>query len=148
MTTKLFAAALPSLAFAATLSAQARPSGSGGKVEAPAPVVLAGCVANPTPGTFTVEDEKKGRFELTGRKLDLYIGKRVEVRSAGGGLHITTGLYPSANVAAQAGAIDPVQAARAAMPGSPDYNAQNAPLPKFAVTQIKRLPGSCPAPSK
>ena len=148
MTTSFLAAAIPAVALAASLSAQSsapQPAAAKGK---PAPVVLTGCVASPTPGTFTVADEKKGRFKITGRKLDVYIGKRVEVRSSGGGLHITTGLYPSPNVAAQAGAIDPVQAARADMPGSPDYHANDAPLPTVAVTQIKALPGSCTAPSK
>jgi hypothetical protein len=144
-----FAASIPAIGLLATLSAQAPAAAqSGGKNEKPGPVVLTGCVASPTPGTFTVEDEKQGRFQLTGRKLDIYIGKRVEVRGSGGGLHITTGLYPSPNVAAQAGAIDPVQAARAAMPGSPDHNANNAPLPKLDVKAIKGLPGSCTAPSK
>lgn len=148
-TTTFLSSAIPALAFVATLSAQAPASApSGSKQEKPGPVVLTGCVASPTPGTFTVEDEKKGRFELTGRKLDIYIGKRVQVRGSGGGLHITTGLYPSPNVAAQAGAIDPVQAARAAMPGSPEYNANNAPLPTLTVKQVKALPGSCPTPSK
>jgi hypothetical protein len=149
MMTRILPAAVSTLALCSVLSAQALQSApSNSKDHAPQPGVLTGCVASPTAGTFTVEDEKQGRFQLTGKKLDVYIGKRVEVRTSGGGLHITTGLYPSPNVAAQAGAIDPVQAARAAMPGSPDYQANNGALPTVAVAKITRLPGACPTPSK
>jgi hypothetical protein len=131
----------------AGLSAQAQsssapPAPSKDKGE---PVVLNGCVSTSAPGTFVVQDEKKGRFELTGQKLDIYVGKRVQVRgSSEKGLHITTGLYPSPNVAAQAGAIDPVRAAQAAMPGSPDHQGNpTAPMPKITVTQVKTVKGDC-----
>jgi hypothetical protein len=107
------------------------------------PLVLNGCVTSPAPGTFAVEDEKKGRFQLTGRKLDVYIGKRVEVQGRQeSGLHITTGLYPSPNAAAQAGQ-DPVRDAQAQLPGSPDRATSNVPLPKVTVTQVKTVKGDC-----
>jgi hypothetical protein len=133
---------------AASLSAQTTSSGSAKDAkdkdkDKTVPLVLNGCVASPEPGTFTVQDEKKGRFELTGRKLDIYIGKRVEVRGRSeSGLHITTGLYPSPNLAAQAG-LDPVRAAQANLPGSPDHQADPAPLPKITVTQVKTVKGEC-----
>src|SRR5882724_9977642 len=132
------------LALAASVSAQtpspAPPSATG--KNKPAPLVLTGCVTSTEPGTLTLQDEKKGRFQLTGHRLDLYIGKRVQVRGGSdSGLHITTGLYPSPNIAAQAGAIDPVRAAQAELPGSPDHQA-TALLPSIAVTQVKTVKGA------
>jgi hypothetical protein len=133
---------LAAVLLTATVSAQAPSPAPPASKDKPAPVVLTGCVASPQPGTFTIEDEKKGRFQITGHRLDIYIGKRVEARGGSEhGLHITTGLYPSANAAAQAGA-DPVRDARAAMPGSPDYQ-PNTVLPTMTVTKIKMVKGAC-----
>lgn len=144
---KLLPFAIAAVALAASVSAQtqspAPASTPAGDKDKSVPVTLTGCVASPESGTLTVQDEKKGRFELTGKGLDIYIGKRVEVRGRSeSGLHITTGLYPSPNVAAQAG-IDPVRAAQASMPGSPDHPANAAPLPKVTVTQVKTVKGTC-----
>ena len=72
-------------------------------------------------------------FEINGHGLDIYIGKRVEASgTSSGGLHITTGLYPSANAAAQAGA-DPVQTFTATLPGGTTHETAPEPLPAFAV---------------
>ena len=130
-------------ALAASLSAQTKSPARAGNKDKSVPLVLTGCVASPKAGTLTVQDEKKGRFELTGHGLDIYIGKRVEVRGRSqSALHITTGLYPSPNVAAQAGAIDPVRAAEANMPGNPDRQ-HPAALPKITVTQVRAVKDDC-----
>ena len=63
-----------------------------------------------------------------------YVGRHVR---------IVGGLYPSANVAAQAGAIDPARAAVAALPGSPATG--TAPV-EVRVQRVQRLSGSCPQP--
>lgn len=142
MTRSLFVAIVVAAGVVAGASAQTTSQAPTAKNDKPTPIVLNGCVATSEPGVLVVQDEKKGRFELTGQKLDIYIGKRVEVRGRSeSGLHITTGLYPSANVAAQAG-IDPVRAAQANMPGSPDHPSANMPLPKVTVTQVKILKGA------
>lgn len=140
ISTAFFAASLV-VSITAQTPAPAKPSDKAPKV---APLVLTGCVASPESGHFTVQDAKNGRFELSGHGLDIYIGKRVELRgNPSGGLHITTGLYPSPNVAAQAGAMDPVQAAQAALPGGAAHGTGSQPLPKFAVTNVKTVKGDC-----
>jgi hypothetical protein len=96
-------------------------------------LVLIGCVAadKANADQLTLADEKAGvTYRLNGTKLDAYTGRRVR---------IVGGLYPSANVAAQAGGIDPTKAAIAAATtetGTPQ-------LPEFHVKQVRQLRGSC-----
>jgi hypothetical protein len=52
------------------------------------------------------------------------------------------GLYPSANVAAQAGAIDPAQAAAAVLAGGAGPGTDV----ELRVQRVRRLAGSCPQP--
>jgi hypothetical protein len=102
------------------------------------PLILVGCVAadQANADQFTFADEKAGvTYRLNGTKLQTYNGRRVQ---------IVGGLYPSANVAAQAGAIDPTKAAIAAT-----TETRTAPLPEFQVKQVRQLRGSCsPSPPK
>jgi hypothetical protein len=96
------------------------------------PLTLVGCVAadQANADQFTFADEKAGvTYRLNGTKLQTYNGRRVQ---------IVGGLYPSANVAAQAGAIDPTKAAIAAT-----TETGSAPLPEFHVKQVRQLRGSC-----
>jgi len=98
------------------------------------PLVLVGCVApdKANADQLTLADEKAGvRYRLNGTKLDSYTGRRVR---------IVGGLYPSTNVAAQAGGIDPTKAAIAAATASESGTAQ---LPEFQVKQVRQLRGSC-----
>jgi hypothetical protein len=140
---KAFLISIAAASFAIALHAQTRGESSSASTQAK-PDALTGCIVSPQPGTFVVKDDKKGTFALLGRRLDIYIGKRVEVQSDHpGGLHITTGLYPSPNVAAQAGAIDPVQAAQAAMPGGANQGTNPAALPTFTVAKVKTVKGAC-----
>jgi hypothetical protein len=133
----------PATSTTSTPAPAAKPADTKGK-----PLVLSGCIAHPDGDKFTLNDDKHGLFQLTGKPLDIYIGKRVEINgtsTTSSGLHITTGLYPTPNLAAQAGA-DPVGAFTASMPGggsrgtgttSPDS------APMYTVTSVKSVKGVC-----
>jgi hypothetical protein len=98
------------------------------------PLVLVGCVAadKANADQLTLADEKAGvSYRLNGTKLDSYTGHRVR---------IVGGLYPSANVAAQAGGIDPTRAAISAATATETGTAQ---LPEFRVKEVRQLRGSC-----
>ena len=108
-------------------------------------ISLTGCVVRGEagPNEYTISDPAEGPYRLTGMKLGDYVGKRVLI--AGGvqtrRLQIKGGLLPNANIAAQAGAIDPTQAAIAnaggvAGPGS-------VQLPEFRVKGIRPVAGGC-----
>jgi hypothetical protein len=88
-------------------------------------------------------DANNGTFELKGDTIARYVGKRVEVRGSSSGLHVTGGLWPSPNVAAQAGGLDPVQAAVAAMPGGGAHGTESNNLPEFRATRIRTVKGDC-----
>ena len=132
---------------AASVSAVAA-QGSGGVKDAP--VTLSGCVgrsgAPQDPVTFA-EASTGDQYRLTGRGLKKYAGRRVEI--IGGTpvpkrFSVRGGLYPSPNIAAQAGAIDPGKAAIARMPGGSESAAGTGELlPEFRVTRVRVLDGSC-----
>jgi len=98
------------------------------------------------PGQFTFLDNGGGgKYRLTGKGLKNFVGRRVEIVGGppGKGITFRTGLLPSPNVAAQAGALDPAQAAVANLPGgAADANA-NAPLPEFRVIRLRNVEGAC-----
>jgi hypothetical protein len=109
----------------------------------PSTVTLTGCVQkSETPaGGYTLSDET-GIFRLTGVDVRDFVGRRVQI--VGGqprGLKIKGGLFPSANVAGQAGAMDPARAATAATDAAA-AQATGAP-PEFRVRAIKPITGSC-----
>jgi hypothetical protein len=58
-------------------------------------------------------------------------------------LSIRGGLWPSANVAGQAGAIDPAQASIARQPGGAASGAGVIDLPEFRVASVRSIDGSC-----
>ena len=96
------------------------------------PMILVGCVAadQANADQVTFADEKAGvTYRLNGTNLHTYTGRRVR---------IVGGLYPSANVAAQAGAIDPTKAAIAAT-----SETGTVQLPEVRVKQVRQLRGSC-----
>ncbi len=109
---------------------------------------LNGCIARDRimPGQFTfLDNEGGGKYRLTGKGLKNFVGHRVEIVGGppGKGITFRTGLFPSPNVAAQAGALDPAQAAIANLPGgAADANA-NAPLPEFRVIRLRNVEGAC-----
>jgi hypothetical protein len=114
---------------------------------APKVITLSGCVVRgeTTPGQFTLEDKEGGlTYRLTGTDVRDYIGRRVQV--VGGvpsrRFTIVGGLTPNANVAAQAGDIDPARAATAAAGGSAGPGAVQ--LPEFRVKSVRPASGACP----
>ena len=109
-------------------------------------MTLTGCIvrSEAAQDQYTLADAAEGVYRLTGLKFRDYVGQRVRLAGAVGSrkLQIKGGLLPNANVAAQAGSIDPVQAAMAnaggaAGPGNPQ-------LPEFRVKGIRPIPGGCP----
>ena len=109
-------------------------------------ISLTGCVVRGEagPNDYTISDAAEGPYRLTGMKLRDYVGKRVLL--AGGvqtkRLQIKGGLLPNANVAAQAGAIDPTQAAMANAGGAAGPGSVR--LPEFRVKGIRPVAGGCP----
>ncbi len=109
-------------------------------------ISLSGCVVRgeTTPDQYTLEDQDAGKYRLTGVKLRDYIGQRVQIAGAvveTKRFTIKGGLTPNANVAAQAGAMDPARAAMAAAggvagPGTVD-------LPEFRVKSVRPVSGGC-----
>jgi len=109
-------------------------------------ITLSGCVARAerSPSQFTLEDTNTGvKYRLTGTNVRDFVGRSVLVVGAGSKkLVIKGGLTPNPNVAAQAGAMDPVQAAVAAQGGSAGPG--NVDLPEFNVKSVRPGSGSCP----
>lgn len=111
-------------------------------------IQLNGCVARDrgVPGQFTFLDNASGgKFRLTGKGLKNFVGHRVEIVGGPPGKKVTfrTGLLPSPNTAAQAGALDPARAAIANLPGGAADAAGQVPLPEFHVVRVRGLEGSC-----
>jgi outer membrane lipoprotein SlyB len=113
----------------------------------PTILTLSGCVtADPSQrNVFTLTDAGDPTiYRLTGTSVRKYVGQRVEVSGvASKRLSVTGGLYPNANVAGQAGAIDPVKAAIA---GQTEGNAAatGRTMSDFRVKSVRTVPGPCP----
>jgi hypothetical protein len=125
---------------AAVLGAQAgstepSPSQAAPTKKAAKTITLSGCLRGGDVGTdlFTVVDAKGATtYRLSGADVRPHVGRRVQ---------IVGGLLPSPNVAAQASAIDPAQAAIAtATTGS--YH------PELRVTRVRPLAGTCVQPGQ
>jgi hypothetical protein len=111
-------------------------------------VTLTGCMsASPlSSGDFTFVDGTTGsKYRLTGKGLRNFAGQQVEiVSSPSKSLTIKGGLYPSPNIAAQAGALDPAQEAIARQPGgAATGTGGDAALPEFRVARVKATSGTC-----
>ena len=114
------------------------------KAASPKDLTLTGCIARSgAEGQDLTIADKTGSYRLTGRKLDDFVGQRVQIVGSifGKKLQIETGLKPSPNVAAQAGAIDPAQAAVAASGGSAPTG--DVALPQFRVKSVRPLGAGC-----
>jgi hypothetical protein len=110
-------------------------------------ITLSGCIEHgeSTPGHYTLSDEKEGStYRLTGTDFREYIGRRVQIVGgvASKRFTIVGGLTPNANVAAQAGAMDPARAATAAAGGAAGPG--TVTLPEFKVKSVRPVSGSCP----
>jgi hypothetical protein len=136
--------------FAVAASAQEKPAGQDKKTtrddKPPKTLTLTGCVTRGAgPSQFAIADDENGRFQIKGGSIDRYVGQRVELVATpdNGRLKIKGGLYPTPNVAGQAGAIDPAQAAIAAQPGGPSTGTGDISLPTVNVKSVKALGGEC-----
>jgi hypothetical protein len=108
-------------------------------------LTLDGCVtASATKGEWVLSDAKGHElYRLSGTDAHEYLGRRVQVSGVPSRrVQIGFGLYPSPNVAAQAGAIDSTQAAIAAV--NAGTTSQTAPLPQLRVKSVQPVAGSCP----
>lgn len=109
-------------------------------------ITLNGCV-RPDQGQrngYTLsEDNDPTVYRLTGTSVRQYVGQRVEISGVMSKRPVIVGgLYPTPNVAAQAGAIDPSRAAVEQMiAGS---NAAGRPALDFRVKSVRTVPGACP----
>jgi len=118
------------------------------KKQAGKSVTLIGCVGSDeaAAGQFTFSDISEGTtYRLSGTDVREYSGRRVQIVGTHGSarLHITGGLVPSPNAAAQAGALDPARSAREAASGAgapPEF----AQLPEFRVKRVQPASGACP----
>jgi hypothetical protein len=101
-------------------------------------ITLKGCLQESNLGTdvYTLVDSKGGTtYRVSGADVRPHVGHRVQ---------IVGGLIPSPNVAAQAGAIDPVKAAIAGT-GEHAAGPGNVHL-ELRVTHVQPLAGACGQP--
>ena len=114
---------------------------------APKTLSLSGCVVRneSAPTQFTLEDKDECRFRLSGINMSDYVGRRVQIGGAlpdSKKLVIKGGLTPNANVAAQAGSMDPARAAMASSGGAAGPG--TVELPEFKVKSVRPVSGGCP----
>ena len=140
--TLLIALALPIATVEAQESTAAKPA------KPPKEITLSGCVSRgpASNGNFTFVDATTGaEYRLTGRGISKFAGQKVEIVGGSGGrrLVIRGGLTPSANIAGQASAIDPAQAAVASRPGGGTTGTEGRSMPEFRVTRVRAIKGVC-----
>lgn len=129
---------------------QTTPPASSAKKDAPKSLTLTGCVApdSAKAGHFTLADFTTGAptYRLAGKDLRRYLGRRVELIGAAAPpkLVIVGGLTPSPNVAAQAGALDPAEVARANLGAGGNASPGNIVIPELSVKTVKTIAGGCP----
>jgi hypothetical protein len=109
-------------------------------------VTLVGCVSGKplASGDYTFLDGVTGtKYRLSGKGAKKFAGQQVEIVSAKDKKFVVKGgLYPSPNVAAQAGALDPGQEAIARQPGGPS-SGTGSELPEFRFSRVRAVPGAC-----
>jgi hypothetical protein len=92
-----------------------------------------------------LDESGGGRYRLSGKSVRKYAGRMARLT---GGPHtkklsIRGGLWPSANIAGQAGDIDPAQAAIARQPGGAAAGTGGIDLPEFRVVSVRGAEGTC-----
>ena len=137
---------------AVLLAAQTQPAPTTApKPDPNAPITLNGCVTrdyadSKNANAYTFIDNTDGsRYRLKGRSVSKYSGMSVQVVGVVDTKKVSVvgGLYPSPNVAAQAGAIDPAKAAVAALPGGPTTGIGSVDLPTLNVSRLSLGSGEC-----
>lgn len=146
---------LPVLAAALLLAQAPAPapvSAPPAKADPNQPLTLNGCVTrdytdarNASAYTF-VDNADGSRYRLSGQNVSKFSGMLVQIQGVVDTKKVkfVGGLWPSPNVAGQAGAIDPAQAAIAAMPGGGSSGTGNVDLPTLKVTHVGLGKGECP----
>jgi hypothetical protein len=125
------------------MAAQSAPKSS---PTSPTPVELVGCVSDKpgASGSFTFDESGGSKYRLTGKSVRKYAGQMVRLAGGpqGGKLSVSGGLWPSANVAGQAGAIDGAKESIGRQPGG-GGSGTGANLPEFRVVSVRTIDGSC-----
>jgi hypothetical protein len=143
---------LAALLVAFHTAAGAAPQAPGSSSKSPAndnkEIRLNGCISRDAirPGQFNFLDNESGfKYRLTGKGLRKFVGQRVEIVGGppGKGITFRTGLWPSPNTAAQAGALDPAKAAVANLPGGAADGVGVNPLPELRVIRLRGVEGAC-----
>jgi hypothetical protein len=128
----------------AVAAAQTPPTKSG---TARNPVELVGCVSDQpgATGSFTIDESTGSRYRLTGKSVRKYAGRMVRVVGGPQGrkLSIATGLWPSANIAGQAGGMDGAKESIARQPGGATSGTGTTDLPEFRVVTVSGLDRPC-----
>jgi hypothetical protein len=116
------------------------------KAKTPTTFEMTGCVSL-TPsasGQFAfVDGASGGTYRLNGKGLKKYAGQRIRILgdTSTKKVAIKTGLWPSPNIAAQAGALDPAQESIARASGGnggiPDAT------PELKVVRVHGVEGAC-----
>jgi hypothetical protein len=140
-----------------SLAAVVAAQGTGGstttqpaKKDNPKSLTLTGCIApdGTNAGHYTLADFVTGAptYRLAGTDVRRYLGKRVELvgDDTQRKLKIVGGLTPSPNAAAQAGAMDPAEAARANLGAAGETRPGNIVVPELKVKSVKAVSGPCP----
>jgi hypothetical protein len=145
--TRAFWAVLVAGSLVSTVAAQQQTPAPAQKSQSSSrPITLTGCVEKGSmPTQYTLTDMENGKYEVSGSGIDRYVGRRVQVAGSAGSsrFRVKGGLWPSPNVAAQAGDIDPARAAVAAQPGGPYSGTGEVALPTFKVKSIRTISGGC-----
>jgi hypothetical protein len=128
------------------LSAGAAMAQEAGKTP-PTTVELTGCVSlTPSPtGQFVfVDGASGGTYRLNGKDIKKYAGQRVLLVGDPNSKRprFRFGLWPSPNVAAQAGALDPAQESIARQPGGGASTPQSSD-PELRVIRMRGVEGAC-----
>jgi hypothetical protein len=110
------------------------------------PVTLNGCVERDTANgsSYTFTDSNGLQYRLAGKSVAKYSGMTVEVAGIvdRSDLKVVGGLWPSPNVAAQAGSLDPGVAAVAALGGGTTGTGR-VDLPRLRITRVGIAQGEC-----
>jgi hypothetical protein len=130
----------------ALLLAQSQPAPQK-KADSNEPVTLKGCVVRDASSgsSYTFTDESSGtKYRLAGKSVAKYSGTAVEVVGLidTRNVAVTGGLWPTPNVAAQAGNMDPGKAAVIALGGG-SAGTGRVELPTLRITRVGLGAGEC-----
>ena len=130
----------------ALLLGQAQPADPQKKVDQNDPVTLKGCVVRDqsSGSSYTFTDSAGLKYRLAGKNVAKYSGMSVEVVGLINrpNLVVKGGLWPTPNVAAQAGNMDPGKQAVAALQAG-TVGTGNVELPTLRITRVGLGAGEC-----